>query len=225
MWRKPVEGFPMRAVKFKGLVDMHGLGMRDMWALMSDLGCRRELSKSTPSPIAVSEVVETIEQTHGGQRLRVTVFYEESKFPWPLSNRHACFASCSRLCADGVSRISCEATIDHEIAVQRAGRSGVIWRYVNTAMLEEQNGKVAITFSSLFDISGDIPLSLMDNLLESMGDVYSNWEKLIVRRPPVATEALIRGAPPDLEPDPDHSSSRARRYRRRRRWSRPTCCR
>ena len=91
----------------------------------------------------------------------------ENKFPWPLANRHACFATAAAALPAlpngqaeeeglecGAPRwLVVEASTPHE-AVARLGSSSslVEWEFTNTILLEQAADGVVISVSSCFDI-------------------------------------------------------------------------
>ena len=190
-WRKPVDGAAIDAVKMRGTVVPLGIGTAGVARLMRDEAIKRELSKSTPSPIGALEKLESFVCVLDGEELTVDLFYQENKFPWPMSNRHACYTACHRRLQDG-RYIFVESTVEHEECRRRAGRSGVVWSFVNTIVLEESStgDNVTTIVSSSFDIGGDIPMSTMNLLIEDMAGLYKDWNKLLADRPPMVAEVL-----------------------------------
>jgi GTPase SAR1 family protein len=198
LWRKPVEGAAIDAVKVRGTVIPLGVGIAGVAALMKDESIKCELSKSTPSPIGTIEKLDSFSCMLGGEKLVVDLFYQENKFPWPMSNRHACYVACHRRLPDG-RYVFVESTVEHDECRRRAGSSGVIWSFVNTILLEESGDNVITTVSSSFDIGGDIPMSTMNLLIEDMAGLFKDWNKLLADRPPMVEQVLEQMALEEAE--------------------------
>ena len=217
LWRKTVPGFALDAVKVRGSVP--NVRCEDLLHLMQNGEVKTELSKSTPSPIKVMEVVdgpEGINAHAAGGRLHAELIYQENKFPWPLANRHACFATAAAalpalpdgqaeeegLECGGLRWLLVEASTPHE-AVARLGSSSslVEWEFVNTILLEQATDRVVISVSSRFDIKGDIPIYVMDKMMDDFGAIFADWTKLLQRKPLIDKAlAVPRRRNPTLRP-------------------------
>ena len=212
LWRKPVEGAAIDAVKVRGTVVPLGIGISGVAALMKNIDIKIELSKSTPSPIGVIEKLDSTTcmlSDGSGEEIVVDLFYQENKFPWPLSNRHACFVACSRRLPDG-RYIFIESTVEHDECRRRAGSDGVVWKFVNTIMLEQSSSSenVSTTVSSSFDIGGDIPMSVMNALIEDMAGLFKDWNNLLDKRPPMV-EQLLDGIAAQAREDEEEAAAAA----------------
>jgi len=196
LWRKPIVGAAIDAVKVRGTIVPSGIGIEGVAALMKNIDIKVKLSKLTPLPIKVIEKLESttsmVSHSDGSsEEIVVDLFYQENKFPPPFSNRHACFVTCSRRLPDG-GYVLVESTVEHEECLRRAGKDGVVWEFVNTIMLESESGKnVTTTVSSKFDIGiTKIPKQIINPLIENMAGLFEGLNNLLKHRSPIIIQAL-----------------------------------
>ena len=209
LWRKPVDGFDIAAVKVRGVVP--GLDCEELLMLMRNAEVKIEMAKSMPTPIKKFVLCRDLDAWVGGGKVDAQLLYQANKFPMPLNNRHACYiaASCVSPGVDenglAVKRwLYVEQSVQHEALAEHDESSWssslTEWKFMNMMMLEQSGPDVIMTVGSQFDIGGFMPAAAMDLLIDDFGDMFSNWQKVIDGHPKMIGPVLAapRAAVPEL---------------------------